>query len=605
MLRLRLLYGLLTLTLLFWGVGAASLLLMRDSGKKFERQLKADYASIDAAQTFRSFTATLNNQYISLLGGPPPDPPPDDTFFRRTKEDMLAQRDMIRGPGRPDPQTQGVLERFNQALDLYFEGYERIFDGSATTREERSNLLISISGHTQSLVQLSDSLISLAEMQLFMGAGSLQEEARKNRLFIITLTVLGTVIAVLIYMQLVRHLVDPVEGLRHSMEEVRKGNFELTIPEPGNDSEFAALVSAFNDMAAELRVRRGETDEYLVRANLVNRAILASIPSPVFILADDDGIMQINPAAEELSERLGVTGRLPIKIQRILDQCREDGAHFLPEDPREALLFRIDEEEFYYLPRIFRFVAEDGSRSGWAILLHNVSRIRWLDDMKTNLISTVSHEIKTPLTGIRMVLHLLLEERNGKLDEMQRTMVTSANDDCERLLKTLNTLLDLSRAESGATHLERIPISLEQCIDRATSLFAEAAAAKGLQFQKELPGGGLPEVAGDPVRLDEVINNLVSNAIKHSPGNESITFRVSKQGSDYLRLSVIDRGPGVPESIQDRLFERFFRAPGQKVDGVGLGLFISREIMRAHEGRIGLGERMGNQTEFFIDVPIA
>ena len=101
------------------------------------------------------------------------------------------------------------------------------------------------------------------------------------------------------------------------------------------------------------------------------------------------------------------------------------------------------------------------------------------------------------------------------------------------------------------------------------------------------------------------MNNLVSNAIKHSPPGGKVVVRQSKPDAEHLRVSVIDQGPGVSEASQSRIFERFYRAPGQKADGVGLGLFISREIMRAHEGRIGLCERTADLTEFYIDVPIA
>ena len=225
--------------------------------------------------------------------------------------------------------------------------------------------------------------------------------------------------------------------------------------------------------------------------------------------------------------------------------------------------------------------------------------------MKTNLLSTVSHEIKTPLTGIRMVLHLLLEERTTALDPMQKVMIGSANEDCERLLTTLNTLLDLSRAESGTTHLARLPMSLHESVERAARLYQGAAVAKKIELRVEDDSEEFPEILADPVRLDEVVNNLVSNAIKHSPTGGTITVRQSKPDAEHLRISVIDEGPGVPEGSQSRIFERFYRAPGQEVDGVGLGLFISREIMRAHEGRIGLRERRGNLTEFYIDVPIA
>jgi signal transduction histidine kinase len=605
MLRLRLFYGLLTIILLLWSVGAATLLLMRDSVTRFDTRLQTDYQMINAAQTLRTLTSTLNTRYLPVLAGPPPEQAVDRKLYDDLKIQLDEIRAIIRNDATAEEPWQSVITRLEQSLGTYHEGYETYFKGTAISRGEREKLLQFISTQTQRITDLSENIMTLAEDKLFVGASRLSEESSQNTLFVVTLVLLGTSIAALIYFQLVRHLVDPVATLHRSIEEISKGNFELTLPEPGPDSEFAKVISAFNDMAAELKTRRGESDENLMRANMVNRAILEAIPSPVFVLGDDTGILQINPAAENLIEKIGISNRLPLKIQHILDDCRESRTSFLPEDPREALLFRLDEEEYYFLPRIFHFESDNAAQSGWAILLHNVSRIRWLDDMKTNLISTVSHEIKTPLTGIRMVLHLLLEERNHQLDEMQRIMVSSANEDCERLLTTLNTLLDLSRAESGATHLDRVPLDLLAAVTHTAQLFAGSAGSQDVQIQIENGDEDYPEISADPVRIGEVLNNLVSNAVKHSPAGGTITLRISKPDAEHLRVSIIDEGPGVPDGSQDRIFERFYRAPGQDVDGVGLGLFISREIMRAHEGRIGLSDRNANLTEFYMDVPIA
>ncbi len=605
MLRIRLFFGLLTLIVLLWAVGAAALLLMRDTNKRFESRLNSDYLSIHHAQRLRTLTSTLNSRYLPSLAGPLPEIPPDRSYFEENKKNILSEVAVLRAQADKDNRWRDATGRLSDALASYLEGFERFFAGTDETREDREKLLQFVATQTLRITDHSDNIVALAEEKLFGIERQLKSESQKNNLFVITLVLLGTSIAVIIYFQLVRHLVDPVIGLQLSIDEIRKGNFELTLPQPGQGSEFGQVVGAFNDMAAELKFRRGEIDERLLRADLVNRAILEAIPSPVFVLNDDTNIVQINPSAENLTEKLGVSGRMPLKIQRILNDCRQKGTHFLPEDPREALLFRIEEEEFYYLPRIFRFSSEDKTRSGWAVLLHNVSRIRWLDDMKTNLISTVSHEIKTPLTGIRMVLHLLLEERSGKLDEMQKVMIGSANGDCERLLVTLNTLLDLSRAESGTTHLSRIPLNLLDSIHRTAQLYQGSGYAKNVRIRIQSPEDEMPEVFADPIRLDEVLNNLVSNAIKHAPLGSEVTLELTKPDAQHLRVTVTDQGPGVPEESQERIFERFFRAPGQNVDGVGLGLFISREIMRAHEGRIGLSERTRDLTEFYIDVPIA
>jgi signal transduction histidine kinase len=204
-----------------------------------------------------------------------------------------------------------------------------------------------------------------------------------------------------------------------------------------------------------------------------------------------------------------------------------------------------------------------------------------------------------------MVLLLLLEERSGSLDEMQRTLVGSASADCERLLVTLNKLLELSRAESGSIHLNRIPLSLPASVEAMRPQFEAAGSGRRLKFRIERTGDDIPKVLADPVRLSEVFSNLVSNAIDHSPDGGEIVLQISKPDAEHIRLSVFDQGPGVPEGSQSRIFERFYRVPCQGSQGLGLGLFISRDIMIAHEGRIGLLERSEDRTEFFIDVPIA
>ncbi|MBB5350345.1 signal transduction histidine kinase [Haloferula luteola] len=609
MLRARLFLGLLTLVILLWATGAAALVILNDADTRFQGRLKQDYQAIDLAQGLRSYTSMLNSTYITTLAGPAPETAPDRQLFDETRTKVEDTLHALRLLGGGNERWESSLSSLTEALGLYFGDYERLLTNEVVDRTERSDLLRTFGAHTQRITDLGESLTHLAEEQLFNASRALAAESGKNTAFLATLVVLGTAMAVMIYFQLLRHLVEPVVGLRDSMEQVTMGNFELTLPMPTAGSEFGSLVTTFNSMAEELRIRRRETDERLFRNNLVNRALLSAIPSPVYVLDLHGDTVRLNPAAEDLNESLGLGTRLPGKVLRLFQNCQQQGHNHLPEDPREALLFRIDEKEHFFLPRIFRFSAgrnEQNPYAGWAVLLHDVTRIRWLDDMKTNLLSTVSHEIKTPLTGIRMVLHLLLEEETGRLSDMQRTMLSSASEDCERLLSTLNTLLDISRAESGSTHLDLRPTNLRDLADQSIHLFESKASASRITLRIDA-ADNLPQVMADPMRISEVVHNLVSNAIKHSPPGGNVDVHIARSGADFVRLSVLDDGPGVPEESEGRIFERFYRAPNQRTDGIGLGLFISREIMRAHEGRIGLSERNPDQTrtEFFIDVPTA
>ena len=301
MLRLRLFYGLLTIILLLWSVGAAALLLMRDNVTRFDTRLRVDYRAIDAAQSFRSLSGSLNSNYLPSLAGPPPEQTASRALYDKVKPELQEKLEIIRATESQEEHWQGVVESLDQALGMYFNGYDDYFSGKAVDRGEREELLQAMSTQTMRIIDLTESVMSLSEERLFSGAARLGEESGKNTLFVVTLVLLGTSVAALIYFQLVRHLVDPVASLHRSIEEIRKGNFELSLPELGRGSEFAVVTSAFNDMAAELKLRRGKTDDSLSRANMINSAILEAIPSPVFVLSNDSGVVQINPAAEWLT----------------------------------------------------------------------------------------------------------------------------------------------------------------------------------------------------------------------------------------------------------------------------------------------------------------
>jgi signal transduction histidine kinase len=238
-------------------------------------------------------------------------------------------------------------------------------------------------------------------------------------------------------------------------------------------------------------------------------------------------------------------------------------------------------------------------------MLVDVTRFRFLDDMKSNLLSTVSHEIKTPLTGIRMVLHILLEKKMGALNPDQEEMVASARSDCERLLRTLNTLLDLARMENGATRLDLQPVAPSDILEDARRTHAELAAQKGQQLSVSVDAG-TPGVLADRTRIGHVLNNFVSNAIKYAPNGTEILIRAFNRETGFVRFSVINSGAGLDEDEVGQVFDKFYRAPSnRRGDGVGLGLAIAREVVEAHHGRIGVDSAPNARTEFWCDIPAA
>ncbi|RYD32343.1 MAG: hypothetical protein EOP85_21830, partial [Verrucomicrobiaceae bacterium] len=185
MLRLRLFYGLLTIILLLWGVGAAALLLMRDSTTRIDTRLRTDYRAIDAAQSIRTLTATLNTRYLPSLAGPAPEQPPDRSLFDQLKVELEDKVSIIRADESDEGRWTDVVNRLEQAKGTYFEGYENYFSGRAVDRSDREALLQFQSMQTQRLTDLSENVMNLGEEKLFSSTRQLGEESGKNTLFVV------------------------------------------------------------------------------------------------------------------------------------------------------------------------------------------------------------------------------------------------------------------------------------------------------------------------------------------------------------------------------------------------------------------------------------
>ena len=194
----------------------------------------------------------------------------------------------------------------------------------------------------------------------------------------------------------------------------------------------------------------------------------SAFPDAIIALAPDGRINFTNPAADQLLHKLDHGSALPGAVQAEVERVLKGGGDHLPTSFENALCVRIDEHEAFLLPRVIGMRDESGNIFGAAVVLQNVTRFRLLDDVKTNLVSTVSHELKTPLTSVRMGLHLLLEERIGSLNPKQTELLLAAREDSERLLRMINDLLDLAKLESGKAGLPpadnlRTGVGRERC----------------------------------------------------------------------------------------------------------------------------------------------
>ena len=603
MLRLKLTFGLLATLIILLLVGIYGIWLFNDLGRAVDSVLRDNYDSVKVCHYMRTATARVNTFYTR---GERPYPPLDQPQTLDEVEQQFKARFPILERNARNQEDRNLVAKLSDACARYIQVYRQIFQyfkEGGLSDPRIAEIKPQIPALTLSITNLSGKILERNEQQMFK-ANRAAEKKSKDSIRLLLIAMLSAVIVfVFTYARLGHSIITPIQNLTKSIRELRSRDFAQSLTVEADD-ELGALTKEFNAMAEELRNFYRETDRKFIELNQVIRAMMTTLPYPLFILDDHDQVSRMNPAAERLMDSLHSQGAMPKQIRKHLAEASVTDPDYRLDDLKQALLFRIDEQELYFLPRIFPIVLEDGTIFGRALMLVDVTRFRWLDEMKSDMLSTLSHEIRTPLTGIRLVLHLLLEKSTGELTKAQEELVTTAWSDCERLLKTLNSILDLARMESGKAQLDLHEVPALRVVEESYYAFRDQAQAASRLLKMEV-SEGLPAVCVDLERISLVFSNFFSNALKYSYSGTEIILMARVHGSDFVRFSVVNAGPGLSEEEQARVFDKFYRSSANKGEGAGLGLSIARQVVQAHDGRIGVFSEREKRTEFYCDLPVA
>jgi signal transduction histidine kinase len=242
-----------------------------------------------------------------------------------------------------------------------------------------------------------------------------------------------------------------------------------------------------------------------------------------------------------------------------------------------------------------RLVKELGSRN---------DRLHKLDRMRDDFVASVSHELRTPLTSIRGYLELVLDGEVGDLTDEQRHFLSIVDRNADRLLRVVGDLLFVAQVEAGKITIETGPTDVDELVHQAVETARPAAAEQGVEL--ELETDGLGRLSADRARLAQVLDNLISNAVKFTPPGGRVEVRSVREG-DLAVLEVADTGIGISEEDQTRLFQRFFRtdnATQRAIQGTGLGLAIVKAIVEAHDGSISVASAPSEGTTVRVELPL-
>ncbi len=268
---------------------------------------------------------------------------------------------------------------------------------------------------------------------------------------------------------------------------------------------------------------------------------------------------------------------------------------------RNWTMRRSDGSTFPGLLVVARVAAEDGSLSGYALIARDITEQRAVDRMKDDFVSMVSHELRTPLTAIRGALGLATGGVAGHVPDGIGELLHIAHSNTARLLRIVNDILDLHRLESGALDLSLGPADVLSIVRRAVELMSPVAAESGVSV-RVADGARTELILADFERWVQILVNLVSNAIKYSPAGEVVELDVTVQDR-IVRVSITDRGPGIPDEFRARIFQKFSQAQTGNIrgGGTGLGLSIVKSLVELHGGKIGFSSEPGKGTTFWVE----
>jgi signal transduction histidine kinase len=276
-----------------------------------------------------------------------------------------------------------------------------------------------------------------------------------------------------------------------------------------------------------------------------------------------------------------------------------------PCDPQgygSAIQLFEDGQERFLLPRAVPMTNAAGKLMGVTVILVDVTRLRHADELKSGLVSTVSHELRTPLTSIRMAVLMLFSGKLGTLTPLQKKALEAARDDSDRLYRTIDNLLSMSRIDSGGQQFQFRPMSVQEIVRQAIEPLREQMDAKQLTMAADL-APDLPNVMADASCVGYILTNLLSNAIKFTPQRGFVRLSAGPE-HDAVKFAVSDSGPGILPEFRSHLFERFYRVPrANGPSGAGLGLSIAKEIVEAHGGRIAYEPRPEGGSIFQFTLP--
>lgn len=590
--------GLALLTAL---VGFAGVWNIYRLGRSVDDLMTANYKSIDAVSHMMEAAERQDSALLIWVGV---DKARGVELFASNGGDFIKWFEVEKG-NRTEPAEGAVIE----ALSADYNAYSRaLYDlqalpGGVTPGQyytETANPLF------EKIKSECRELIAINERAMFASKQKTTDFAWNSMVVLLVISLALMAFGYIMAHFLIKRFLKPLKLLEEGIRRVRGGNMDERLDVRAND-ETGRLAGEFNDMTLRLRDFEQSSVGTLMAERNRSIAILNSISDPLLVLDTGWRILLINDACG------GFFG---------IGESRAAGRHFLEAIPDGELFAAVEQlagdsgdhgrvvclrrgGEHYFNLMVRRLNDPEEYNGGYVVAFQNVTGLKELERVRTDFLATISHEFKTPLTSVMMAASMLEEGGMGALNAEQEDAVRAIREDGETLLGLVNSLLELMRIESGKEVYRFALCSARQIVEAALESFRDLAARKGVSLVDAMPDG-LPDVRADSEKIRWVLNNLIGNALKATAEGGAVTVEAVRSGN-FVEFSVRDTGEGIPPEYLEKIFDRFVQVEGRDVEvrGTGLGLTVSREIVRDHGGDIWADSIPGAGSTFTFTLPIA
>jgi len=601
-LRQKLAFGFGGLLVIIAAIGIHNITRITALAQSIDVILRENYRSVVACQEMKEALERMDGGAVFVLLGA--EQKGNDQIAKneaRFEKALQVELGNITLPGEGEK-----AERLKQLFGQFRSGI-KVMENPAFGREARRKAYFDdLLPLFQRMKDTADDILRMNQENMVATDARARRQAKSVRGQMYMMLLAATIVAAGFLFLTGKWILRPITRLTNSAKEIRKGNLDLVVP-GGSRDEIGQLSEAFNEMTASLREFRRTGQARLLRIQRSTQQAFDSLPEAIAVL-NPEGEVEVATGAAGDAFGLKLKVRVPDLpypwMADLFEEALRKGRTVEREGTNAVVQQFVRNEERFYRPKAVPILGPGGAPAGVVLILQDVTQQRQMDEKKSGAVSAVSHQLKTPLTSIRMAIHLLLEEKVGELSPKQADLLGAAGEDAERLERIVDELLDIGRIEAGKGRMDLRPVRPIDLVSREMEAYHPAARDGGVSLVVDLPAT-LPPVLVDPARVAHVFANLLSNALKYTLPGGKVTLSAKVEG-DFVRFRVSDTGVGIPEKFLPRIFEQFFRVPDQGTGtGVGLGLAIVKDIVEAHGGTVGVESREGTGSTFHFTLRMA